>query len=1173
MKRVIEFLIFLMAPAFVVAQTPPPFKVYNDLWAMSDIYWKKHDKATSTPPDSVLVVKANLVYVYTGGVAAPSDTLDWLASTYYVDHSLSLIDTSLWARLFGHLYPKIVTDSVIIGANEVPKSLFEVKDLLQFYNLTNSIYAGPLCPFGAPGSDNVALGGGSLNYLATGTGSYNTSVGCNSLGSVIDGEHNTAYGQGAGLNFEGSHSTFIGDRAGMQVYHGDYMTIVGAQAGQGATGADSSIMLGHQAGSYETENGRLYIDNAARDVTGHDSLSRNNARKTALVYGVMDKYPANQMLRVNGHLELPYENTMNSDTFLVIKPTTGEIGYDITAGLAWSDTTGRPGLATRYDLDTLSVCPWSLDGTQVTTQYPVLVPNMLRVGDTTTDHLKVEGSNVFLGREDTSASIAYVYNAVDDRKELTIGTGTAVWSVSETVGGTNTLVTATADTFDLKAYLKPTLDTLTSDTSWVVCPTTRKTGWRIIPGGGLAWSDTATSPGLATAYDLTQISTLSAIPMNKIIFVDALNGNDTTGTRGDASKPFMSLDSASTVHQDGDLIFVLPGTYYPDTTSLTGGWDMSKKGGTSGETEADLLVNPVYYFCPGARVLKGECNNNYTSDLNTDNGAICSAKKYPIRIYGHGTFIRTASDGPTGNGQVFTVGSATYASRYPLYVEADTIICTTGDPAIHGGAPYTPNSNEESTFKVRYCLQNGTYASGFYGRAAVRWASGRVRLDGTYQSNAESTIWQYFNVEGSVVTATGKYINSVSGKACLEIRNGQLNFDGDLGGTSTYGIHLGAIGGTASGGAYADIHVRQYPQATTYLKPVYNNGGNCFVRLSMPYITGTGGTHIIFNAAGRMTIEELATKGVNYELWCDGGTLTCNADFYAYGETSTRLGVGCRGGTTVLNGDIHDLGAPIFIKSGAVLKINGTITYKRSINWGGPNTNSVSSDYYYARGMIIFLGSSPGTLEIGANAKILDETSTNLTSVIFSEQSKGAKIITRGGVIKSTNNHKSILFSGLNTLGVPSLYGGPFDTLSLNVYHYGDLFVNEGYAMQPACVGTTERAGYDFAANPKSIYISLNGGTVDTISITSTCATAQAICDTITEILADSGFTAMECTRTGNYIMLSIQLDSLNNQSNYFELTGGDALTVLGWRQKEYKATVYDMITGGAAIKVDADVE
>lgn len=881
MKRIIEFLIFLMAPAFVVAQTPPPFKVYNDLWAMSDIYWKKHDKATSTPPDSVLVVKANLVYVYTGGVAAPSDTLDWLASTYYVDHSLSLIDTSLWARLFGHLYPKIVTDSVIIGANEVPKSLFEVKDLLQFYNLTNSIYAGPLCPFGAPGSDNVALGGGSLNYLATGTGSYNTSVGCNSLGSVIDGEHNTAYGQGAGLNFEGSHSTFIGDRAGMQVYHGDYMTIVGAQAGQGATGADSSIMLGHQAGSYETENGRLYIDNAARDVTGHDSLSRNNARKTALVYGVMDKYPANQMLRVNGHLELPYENTMNSDTFLVIKPTTGEIGYDITAGLAWSDTTGRPGLATRYDLDTLSVCPWSLDGTQVTTQYPVLVPNIFRQGDTTADHTKIEGSNVFLGREDTSASIGYTYNAEDDTKELTVGTGTATWSARETVGGTNTLVTATADTFDLKAYLKPTLDTLTSDTSWVVCPTTRKTGWRIIPGGGLAWSDTATSPGLATAYDLTQISTLSAIPINNFIYVDARGGNDATAKVGDLAHPFKTLRAAVDSFSTGKAIIVYPGTYEEETTSNGGeGFNICRQSDGT-------YITPVAYFYKGARLVKKGGTGNLIASTTT--GAY---------IHGEGSFLRTTSG---TNCRVVTVTQF-------MYMEADSIYCTLGYAVASNGTG--------SVFKVKYAesTANSTYIGknfNLIGRTNIITCSAAATV--VYIDNATN----YCTFEG--------IFTGLSGQRCIH-GYGAMNGCMISGEFYTATTAVECYGG-------GSVEINCYRSTCTNL--YYSNGAASFYHNATIYTLNGGGVIKQDGAAGGM-IEVHVNGGSIPYINIASGTIKLHGKVQnVYSTSGTWITIS--GGKLIIEGNF-EFGGGLnygFIKqTGGTLIINGALYDNCTVNGG-----------------------------------------------------------------------------------------------------------------------------------------------------------------------------------------------------------------------------------------------
>src|SRR5690606_22536807 len=46
------------------------------------------------------------------------------------------------------------------------------------------------------------------------------------------------------------------------------------------------------------------------------------------------------------------------------------------------------------------------------------------------------------------------------------------------------------------------------------------------------------------------------------LYVDAVNGNDTSGARGMANKPFKTLGAANTAASAGDVIHVRPGSNY-----------------------------------------------------------------------------------------------------------------------------------------------------------------------------------------------------------------------------------------------------------------------------------------------------------------------------------------------------------------------------------------------------------------------------------------------------------------------------------------------------------------------------------------------------------------------------------------------------------------------------------
>lgn len=84
-----------------------------------------------------------------------------------------------------------------------------------------------------------------------------------------------------------------------------------------------------------------------------------------------------------------------------------------------------------------------------------------------------------------------------------------------------------------------------------------------------------------TLLDGTAIGGGSAL-VGKTLVVDSVNGNDSTATRGDAGKPYLTLTAAKTAALSGDTIHVGPGTY----------------------GENNLLKNGVnWYFEVGAKVI------------------------------------------------------------------------------------------------------------------------------------------------------------------------------------------------------------------------------------------------------------------------------------------------------------------------------------------------------------------------------------------------------------------------------------------------------------------------------------------------------------------------------------------------------------------------------------------
>jgi hypothetical protein len=56
-------------------------------------------------------------------------------------------------------------------------------------------------------------------------------------------------------------------------------------------------------------------------------------------------------------------------------------------------------------------------------------------------------------------------------------------------------------------------------------------------------------------------SLLTSVPQGATIYVDSINGNDSTGTRGHIEKPFLTISAAFSAGSNGDIVKVGPGTF------------------------------------------------------------------------------------------------------------------------------------------------------------------------------------------------------------------------------------------------------------------------------------------------------------------------------------------------------------------------------------------------------------------------------------------------------------------------------------------------------------------------------------------------------------------------------------------------------------------------------------
>jgi hypothetical protein len=128
------------------------------------------------------------------------------------------------------------------------------------------------------GDDNVFIGGHAGGSCYNAASSVIIGGMANSANWALDPSNNNVY---------------IGYSAA-RVNPGNNNVIIGRDAGNNSVGSNN-LFIGYQAGYYETESNKLFIDNQTR-------TSETDGRSKALIYGIFDASPSNQILTINGNV-------------------------------------------------------------------------------------------------------------------------------------------------------------------------------------------------------------------------------------------------------------------------------------------------------------------------------------------------------------------------------------------------------------------------------------------------------------------------------------------------------------------------------------------------------------------------------------------------------------------------------------------------------------------------------------------------------------------------------------------------------------------------------------------------------------------------------------------------------------------------------------------------------
>lgn len=189
---------------------------------------------------------------------------------------------------------------------------------------------------------------------------------------------------------------------------------------------------------------------------------------------------------------------------------------------------------------------------------------------------------------------------------------------------------------------------------------------------------------ITTASNALYLLQSAGISNGNVLYVDSVNGNDSTGIRGRVDKPFTTINMAKTNALAGDTVIVLPGRYTNQTLSKIG-------------------IN--YYFYPGAVV------TNLNLSIFTD-GNVATTNI----IAGSGDFHYYNSTFPSPD----MVAISNSATR--LTFKAHYVTCANNDGV----------SGQMNGFMVRNCSRVDIDVDAYYDHKID---------DGAIESNCNCVLW------------------------------------------------------------------------------------------------------------------------------------------------------------------------------------------------------------------------------------------------------------------------------------------------------------------------------------------------------------------------------------------------------------------------------------------------
>jgi len=230
-----------------------------------------------------------------------------------------------------------VNQKYILIGTELPNSLFNgavgIGERV-FQNSTSSSFAvaiGKEAAQNATGNKNIAIGQRAMRGGSGSTGSYNISVGAQTMLSLTDGSYNTAMGQSAMQSLtSGEFNVSLGAYAGFLSTTASYSTYVGAQSGYQTSGGNN-VAVGFNALN-GTFNQSTFENTVA---VGYEALKvlTTGASNTAIGYEALHDLTTGSYNTVLGYQAGNDLTTQNENT-LIGYQTSGAVSATAVGVLA-----------------------------------------------------------------------------------------------------------------------------------------------------------------------------------------------------------------------------------------------------------------------------------------------------------------------------------------------------------------------------------------------------------------------------------------------------------------------------------------------------------------------------------------------------------------------------------------------------------------------------------------------------------------------------------------------------------------------------------------------------------------------------------------------------------------------------------------------------------------------